>query len=864
MSTLPAPSDRQSSSRHVLQLVQPSHSLAAASLEADPYQHSSPYPNDPPLSDTANPSLPPPIHAMPGLPLGAPAPTYTITLPRSPARPHLAAAKENLPSPVRSSNAPPFPRPDSPLPALPPSTSQRIRAPAKVPTASTSYPAPLTSHTSLAAFKAAHKPVTSRHGKAPSQGGSSSEDTHRTSSDVDLDFSVEYDPRRDVELSVIEDEQLVEEALASQDTLVLPKHGQGPSSADWVGIDMRPAEHDIPESHLVRSNSGQLVGARHGRATSAMDLRAQFKAAEAAAAAAAPRAEVSIPVEADDGEEDERRRAVREGKRPVEGERAASTTLWIHDDALVAAQAAPQPPKAIYRRSLGRGFAYNATDAVGVLPRSAPPEYQATFASQQQQQPNLLPLSNDHVEQAKRSKAFPLPLRLLERTKHAATAIVSPALSAASSFGRASPLPGGGTVADSDAGSIGPSPLFDNEEFEGTVRTAPSTPNDTPRLQECFDEDDMAPPVPVPHRLGTSTGAAPLAGLGFSFDGAEGGEDFPTIPLRQSRRVSLQPNAIRRRSLLRQDPLPSFAVSPPQPDRPSEDGSTESSAPSQDSAADPTVSPSRRLSRRYSSSAAAVAATAAPRQVSVHFDSLVTSETPERYTGPSVRTPQHLLVTPTPPADGKTRNLSRSFSFSPAPLRLVKAQLLRAAGYDVNPAPIAGAQVEQKEKEEHPVRLDSPAASIDGRVGQEVGVRRRMAMWDDLADLLTTSPATWLDEVVPAKLAFIAGFLLGPWLWILGGWYLRPLDGELVASRGQRCRDPSCGCGRILRGSALREHSSESSALTREKAKALNPEEPEMWAGLDRWVFMNRVAAGAAGVGVAVLFAVAVWAAASA
>jgi hypothetical protein len=42
----------------------------------------------------------------------------------------------------------------------------------------------------------------------------------------------------------------------------------------------------------------------------------------------------------------------------------------------------------------------------------------------------------------------------------------------------------------------------------------------------------------------------------------------------------------------------------------------------------------------------------------------------------------------------------------------------------------------------------------------------------------------------------------------------------------------------------------------------LNPHEEEMWAGLDRWIFFNRVAAVGGGVGVAVVVSVAIWAAA--
>ncbi|GAA5904343.1 hypothetical protein JCM6882_003201 [Rhodosporidiobolus microsporus] len=893
-------------------------------------------------------------------PAGARGPPVPLSSLAAVAEPPSASAedKENLPSsPVRrSSRAPPFPRPNSPLPALPPSTSQRIRAPPRPSPTTASFPASLTSNTSFAAFKAtnprppaAAATAAQLQAKRASVGGSGSEDTHRTSSDVDLDFSFDYDPRKDMsrEMSLLDD-ALVEEALsaerdaeaAAEETVVFPaphslpqqqqqQHQQQPKHDHLAIPVLRPAEHDIPASHLVRSSSGKLVGVvsspqRHGRAASAMDLRAQFKAGAMAAG------EVAIEMGGEEAyggelveEEPERRRIVREGKRPVEGERAASTTLWMGEGPPLVpfsnaapSSSSPLPTtKASKRLSIGRGFAYNPTDstlplAYGGAPRSAPAEYTATFSSQQDQPP-LSVLVDEELERAQTTKrtrgAFPLPLKLLaDRTKRTATALVSPALSAAASWrsggggGRATPT---GTV-ETDAESFGPSPLFD-EDVDGTVRTAPSTPNDTPLMQECFDEDDTAhppqdlpPPVPVPHRLGTSAAAAPApVGLGFDFGDGRGVDNFPVIPLRQSRRVSLPPDVLlRRRQSLRQyghQAIPSVAVSPPPPhDRPSED-STESSsslattAESADSAADPTVSPSRRLSRRLSSNASSQ-----PRPVSsVRFDRPpppppVTSsalaahagelDTPSRsrandsFSGPSVRTPQHLLATPSTAGGGAKRNLSRSFSFSPAPLRLVKAQLMRAAGYAVaepqqGPPPALGPEVLQREESDAAIELaggtDSRAASP---LAGSAAARRRTAVWDDLTDLLSSSPATWLDEVVPAKLAFIAGFLLGPWLWVIAGWYLRPLDGELPSTRGKRCRDPACGCGRMLRGSALREHTSASSAYSREKARLLNPQEVEMWAGLDRWVFLNRVAAGGGGVGVTVIVAVAIWAAATA
>lgn len=110
-----------------------------------------------------------------------------------------------------------------------------------------------------------------------------------------------------------------------------------------------------------------------------------------------------------------------------------------------------------------------------------------------------------------------------------------------------------------------------------------------------------------------------------------------------------------------------------------------------------------------------------------------------------------------------------------------------------------------------------------------------------------------------------AGFFLGPWCWLIGGWYLRPEDGEFRSTRGRRCREPDCACGRILQGSALSAHPTSGIAVKGgQTATADDDEGVGRVAGLDCWIFYNRLAAGASGAVVAALVAVAIWAAVSA
>ncbi|GAA6010863.1 hypothetical protein JCM10207_003964 [Rhodosporidiobolus poonsookiae] len=865
----------------------------------------------------------------------------------------------SLPS---SSSRPPFPRPDSPLPPLPASAStKRVRAPHKplsslsLASSSSAYPstsaaAALTSHTSLAAFSlsSAVAPVApvrkATAGSGSGSAGGCSADTHRTSSDVDLDLSFEYDGRRDARggggtyeyefgadsaASLLED-PLVREGYYSgassgssegghggrEETLVFerPPHTAVPVSLSPSASHLQPEKHGIPPSHLVRSESGKLVGARHERAASAMDLRARFKAEavvlEMGSAGAAAeeeavkggRRDVAVPVRwVEQGEEDE------------------PSALPYH----APAPAAPPPQsRANKRRSLiYAGFAYNptpSTSATEQAPKSAPPEFRATFSQQQASPPPQSKRASVVLASsapASGPRAFPLPLRLVaHQHTTSASSSAAPTVSPAALWST-----------DSDAESLTLSPLFDDGRFAPhqrqyaqyayaeTAGTAPSTPNQTPRVRACFEEDgegegdgvrtseeggsaeDEEGDRPVPHRLGISASAG-LAGLGIALpseDEARRGErhraadEFPVVPLaqRDPKRVSLRPTG--------PAPLPSFAVSPPPPptgERPSTSGETSSSLDSLDSvdsARDPTVSPTRRVSRRYSSAAHGAGSGPGAGRGSVHFAAAAlaaSSATPARphlteegEGGPSVPTPTHLLATPsTAPRRGA---IGRSFSFSPAPLRLVKQQLLRAAGYEVRPvpAPSPGAEEDEgpeaiaavPEREDERVQAELPSSP---RTRQQVQTqtRRKSAWWDDVADVLSgvTPAGGWLDEIVPAKLAFFAGFLLMPYLWLLGGFLLSPSTGELRSTPGRRCRDPSCGCGRMLRGSALRTHELARAGTARTGGKfdgaAGWGAEEERWAGLDRWVFWNRVAAGGGSIAVAVLVAVAVWGAAAA
>lgn len=612
---------------------------------------------------------------------------------------------------------------DTSLPTLPASEAKQ-RTSTRRSLEMSAFPLPLTAHNSLASFKAAHAPVASS-----SQGGCSSE-THRTSSNVDLDFSYEAEfppPSNAAELR-----EQFSHAGPSSSWQVEPRGG----ASDWVGIDMIPSSHDVPESQLVRSSSGQLVDARHSRASSAMDLRAQFRAAEIATAQAqlTSRAEAGED-EFGDAELAQRRADVREGKRPVEGERAFLDTAPLASTSRF--NIATHSPANDYDDDDHRDGHVVLVPEMSP-PRSAPPQFSASFASQQEQA-----RARRMSIEARASKVYPLPLQLLQRNKYAEDAEVHLRL------GRRRRGDVAPSESDFDSTSYGPSPLF-GSDWEGTARTAPSTPNDTPVLKGSSDGDDDA--TPVPHRMGVSPGGPSSAvGLGFDFGDSRTGpsalsheeerDHFPLIRLRANRRISLPPAPPPKDTTHRL--IPSVSISPPPPSItiPEEDlpKGTSSSTLSQDSLIGATSSPVGQVSRRSSAVVKALPTSTRDGEEAGMSDLQEFVTPPSRPNSPNVRTPQHLLVTPT---QNRFLNIrSPSFSFNPEPLRLVKVQLMRAAGYGLSPS-----QADAPTTEE----MAHTAVAVQDVVKADTAPRA--SVWDSFIDFVTSSPVTRLDEVVPAKL----------------------------------------------------------------------------------------------------------------
>ncbi|GAA5861317.1 hypothetical protein JCM3774_000207 [Rhodotorula dairenensis] len=714
------------------------------------------------------------------------------------------------------------------------------------------FPEGLPTQDSLASFKAAHAPIASS-----SQDGSASE-THRTSSNDDIDPGFDLGLFPAPEATQLKERHIYEAEPAAW----LVEQGR---VADWIGIDMAPSSdesHVTADSELFRSSSDESDEARRRRAPSAVNLRAQFRAGEIAATLAQLTGGVDrdATASAKGGAETEfsqRRADIREGKRPVEGERALPNTVPLGNAPYFDAPKG-SPPVDDCNDEHRNGHVVLVPDMSP--PRSAPPQFSASFASQQER----ARVRRMSVE-ARASKVYPLPLRLLQRNKFEEETPVTLGVDRRA-FGIAT------AESDLDAASAGPSPLFESE-WEGTARTAPSTPNDTPILKGTF-EDDLDVGKPVPHWLGASAslGAgrpdveATAVGLGFDFGATasqpsvaasheQDRDHFPLVPLRgKNRRISLPPVAPRHPATHRL--VPSVSIIPP----PVADAAvwaeeppmgTSSSTLSQDSLADSITSPTRRVARRLSAVRDSPTSTRAVNLSADGAQEVAGAVSPaaapsNRPASANVRTPQHLLVTPTPARFLNIR--SPSFSFSPAPLRLVKVQLMRAAGYGPSPA----------EAIAPPNEAAHTAVAMQGIAKADKTAHK--SAWSSFSDFVTSSPVARLDEVVPAKLILFAGVFLGPWCWLIGGWYLRSSDGEFRSTRGQRCREPDCGCGRIMRGSALRDHP----AIVAAKNDRTVRVGEERFAGWDKWIFYNRVAAGTSGAVVTAVVIVAIWAAATA
>jgi len=662
--------------------------------------------------------------------------------------------------------------------------------------------------------------------------------SHRSSSDVDLDLSFDLHEEGG-EDSAMQVEQ---------------------EKARWVGIDMQQVESREEEEEDRKGKK---------RVQSAVDIRAAYlageKAAAEAAAATASTTKAAPAVAILMGHDQTtstyasppsnrsswiRKPSADGGILPIAASSSANPRL--------SRKNIPAPLEPTYKRlSTGRGYAFNPTDPISVpLPDSpdgpAPGSSTGAFKSE--------------WDGPSTSKSFPRPLNLIERTRNLSLSSSAGSTSGTWNLGAifagaapkdkgkgkevargATPVNGGReedleydsprpswadttreylrggkgkqtrrTASDAVA-SPETSPLFESEG-ESSSRTAPTTPNDTPRFpDEHYRDDDE----PVQATLGRSAKERKgrLDGLGLDLTGETNDEAKP-LPARP-----VQPTATSRPGHVT---IPSLSIIPPDDDE-DDDAASVSSA---DSAADPTVSPSRRLSNRSSSSSHDRSA------VRVHYPPTTNDDPPtRRLFGP---TASSLLVSetmPRAPLPHQTSLASSRFSFTPAPLQLVRDQLLRATSN------ISGGRAASP----------SPSAAAARPIS-----RLSMASF---SAMVHTHPGTWLEETVPAKLAFLAGFVLGPWCWIIGGWWLRHGDGELRSTSARRCREEGCNCGRLVQWYSVansRRHARVAAGAASKGAVE------DGWAGLDQWVFLNRAAAVGSGSVVMALVGVAIWAAATA
>ncbi|KAM0793371.1 hypothetical protein ACM66B_000826 [Microbotryomycetes sp. NB124-2] len=260
------------------------------------------------------------------------------------------------------------------------------------------------------------------------------------------------------------------------------------------------------------------------------------------------------------------------------------------------------------------------------------------------------------------------------------------------------------------------SPLFDGDS-QGSIRTAPTTPNDTPIMPEHDHQAISAHADEEYQRLMKHKG--PMHGLGFDVE-----------PLSSS-----QPES----------KIPFVSVTAPADESDDDESGTE------ESAVDPIASPSRRLSNRLSrlEQAAPVTHVVRPEMAALR----------ERKSARFDQQPRHLLRSETMPGARLPHEKAADarFAFKPVPLQLV-----------VDHCPPSQLQTAT-------THAHAPTRS-----------RARPLSVVSLLDL-ASYPSALFDETRPAKMTLWLGFLLGPWLWIIGGWYLRSRDGEVPGTQGFRC-----------------------------------------------------------------------------
>ena len=600
----------------------------------------------------------------------------------------------------------------------------------------------------------------------------------RSSSDVDLDLSFELNRERSsYQPNRTSHDSHTLSTRRSFDSSIASSHESPIFPFGTFANTLHPDEID---GQLTRSASGHLTGIRRSKARSAVELRAAYAAGEE-----------------DAGREfdDEWEAALRNSTLLDDGgadrsDGAISRTDWIRRG---SAEPAQQP---ITRND----FLFRPVDPLFVpLPRSpntAAIEYDDCTSSN----------SSHELAPPKKARTFPMKL-VLDRAKKIGSPLNSPHWSMGTYLNSPTTTSATGRQdsIDQQAGveyaELAKMSMLEREEVEAegkkgvgwigsalgflTGSKSPASTNhpsplfspssttfDSPPSQDGAASNGVESPGQVARvkRLQGEMGVEGLAGLGFEFD------DPPR------RRASVD-------TLHELSPPVPIVFLPP-PNRRMHSFPTSIQSANNDSVG---TSPSTRLSRQ--------------RDGIEHVRIIVDHGTP------SPPRPRNIFLTNRPKSfesdlgrRGKTSTMRSVVSIGEVPIE--------KARFSFVPAPLALAST-------LPLAHYSPPPSA-----------RRNSF--STISILSPRPARLslpsLDEVLPSKLFFFLGFFLGPWFWLFGALYLRPLDGELWTTQGIRCRSGICSCGKLM-GERSRAHG----AVGRGGGGG-----GDLWGGVDQWVWLNR------------------------
>lgn len=674
------------------------------------------------------------------------------------------------------------------------------------------------------------------------------------SGDVDLDLSFEFQPASEGR-----------NGLGYRMPSVLDQRQRVENQGDWVEIDIPPRsfsslssseeeagrDHGISEGEMVRSPSGQLLGTKK-RVKSAVELRKAYLAGEQQVYPDFGTGTKAFAVMFDGGDENR--------YSGIEGRHSGGTARneWVRKtsiDPSLRLASNSLAGASNYHNSFGKGFAYNPTDPLHVpLPDS--------------------PASPEAMQEAARAKTFPLPLKLVDRLRSPSPLINSPAWSIGSFFISHKDGPDaitanvlddyGGVRKSEDYHPDGPRsrrPSWAGELTKSTLEfmrmkgrlDTPMSDDDSPVFGGStpsdfgFSSDDQArtpqediyvyrhgaymrpgsdegsPRVeeqPVQVHLGrrrSELNKHELDGLGLDFSG----DDIDPIPVDKLHPLPISSLDIPRRRGV----VPRLSFSPPALSI-IEDTDDRSSLQTSESGLDPSVaSPTRRLSRMTSQHSISYRRHSTSSLLQIQQ---AISPPPRPHFGPGLRTlhtsSSRSVSSPSP------TDRPRS-TFTPVPLTLVEHHRIRTGNSHTHYV---------SNRHDPSLQLAS-SFTTNGKFSLNT-----------IKDVFLHTSISTLDAMVPAQLLFWSGFLFGPWCWIIGGWWLRHLDGELWRTRGSRCRSPRCACGSMVGW--------HSDAMVRHHC-GIGVAEREKWAGLDQWVFVNRIASLGAGATITVLVGVAISAA---